>query len=100
MKLITAILLFIFIWNVTFSQTESGITNKVKVFIEYSTGKMYSQYDVEGNASSWLGSLSKAPFKESNDTIYFYLIEDVDEYLRMTKNNSMAIVGDTKIFRK
>jgi thiol-disulfide isomerase/thioredoxin len=94
MKVITAILLFIFIWNVTFSQTELSKNDKVRVYIEYSTGKMHSQNDVEGNVNSWLGSLSKAPFKRSNDTIYFYLIEDVEEYLRMTKKNSMAIVGE------
>ena len=94
MKLIATIFLSIFICNITFSQTESSKNDKVRVYIEYSTGKMYSQTDVEGT-NSWQGSLASHTFKISNDTIYTYLIEDVDGYYGELEKNSLAIIGDT-----
>lgn len=52
---------------------------KVKVYIHKQTGKMYPAYEIDGQAHQWHYQVPKYMFKQTADTVFFYIDENYDD---------------------
>jgi len=71
-----ASVIFLSLPILAFSQSSEQPNNKVIVYIHKQTGKMYSQHEIEGQANQWHSSVPRYIFKQTPDSVFYYLDED------------------------